>query len=83
MKLGDDLPHQISLFQMEVACHLVTGPVYLAGETLTCQVSVVNNAANSQVFRHLFVGHNINSGSRFLLGLLPAFIASALCLIAR
>ena len=49
MELGD----QLSLLQMEVACHLVTGPVYLAGETLTCQVSVVNNAATSQVFSHL------------------------------
>jgi len=34
---------------MEVSCQLVTGPVYLAGETITCQVSVVNNAATTQV----------------------------------
>ena len=34
---------------MEVTCQLVTGPVYLAGETLTCKVSVVNNATTVQV----------------------------------
>ena len=37
---------------MEVSCQLVTGPVYLAGETITCQVSVVNNAATTQVSAH-------------------------------
>ena len=42
--------HNLSQFQnMEVSCQLVTGPVYLAGETITCQVSVVNNAATTQV----------------------------------
>ena len=42
--------HNLSQFQnMEVSCQLVTGPVYLAGETITCQVSVVNNAAITQV----------------------------------
>ena len=43
--------HNLSQFQnMEVSCQLVTGPVYLAGETITCQVSVVNNSATTQVF---------------------------------
>ena len=45
--------HNSSQFQnMEVSCQLVTGPVYLAGETITCQISVVNNAATTQVSVH-------------------------------
>ena len=45
--------HNLSQFQnMEVSCQLVTGPVYLAGETITCQISVVNNAATTQVSVH-------------------------------
>ena len=40
--------------EMEVSCHLVTGPVYLAGETLTCRVSVVNNASTSQVLGTIY-----------------------------
>ena len=45
----------LTFADMEVACHLVTGPVYLAGETITCRVSVVNNAPVSKVFWYLVV----------------------------
>ena len=39
----------------------MTGPVYLAGETITCQVSVVNNAATTQV--SFLWGSALNCGS--------------------
>ena len=56
--LGDHQSQSLTFADMEVACHLVTGPVYLAGETITCRVSVVNNATTSKVF----VGHNVDVG---------------------
>ena len=53
--LGDHQSQSLTFADMEVACHLVTGPVYLAGETITCRVSVVNNATTSKVhiLRHV------------------------------
>ena len=48
--LGNHQPQSLTFADMEVACHLVTGPVYLAGETITCRVSVINNATTSKVF---------------------------------